>query len=74
MPYFALPGEISFSGKLFGIFLGSGLMIIAYWYSCVLTAQIGIKILGKSRRGPRADPLYRRLRENQRISNSRNSN
>ncbi|MCX6645999.1 MAG: hypothetical protein NTY09_06545 [bacterium] len=65
MPYFSIPVEISFAGKLFGILLGSGLMITAYWYACLLTAQIGIKTLGVSRRGPRADPMYRRIRNHQ---------
>jgi MFS family permease len=74
MPYFSIPVEISFTGKLFGILIGSGLMITAYWYACVLTAQIGIKTLGISRRGPRADPLYRRLRGNKGSSNFRNPN
>ena len=62
MPYVGFKGDISFSGILFGIGIGSGLMILAYWYACVITEQIGIMVLGKSRRGPRADPVYRRLK------------
>lgn len=64
LPYLAArtTAEISFGGIMFGIFLGSGIMIAAYWYASVLTAQIGIWLVGRSRRGPGKDPMRLRRR------------